>query len=482
MRRAIAAISLFLSSLAGCAHPRPALWSSVAIPATTIAPGGAAHGSAIRTAEASTFARQIASGTDARRPAEECALPQLAGAPPRNPGPVRYLVLSGGSLHGAFGAGFFLGLQESNLLPDEPDVVTGVSTGSLQAAFLFLARERVPADRDYRWQGGFAMEPGDGLPPIRAGQSNVEDLAAAYTIRKEADILKPVPLGGIGLLLNGTMGQLTPLRDRLFALISPETIHEIAIEACRGRQLFVGVTDVDDGQAYALDLTSLALRAYDGNATPQLMTLVRKAFVESLIASSSVPAGAKPVSLRIRDFDRNDHRINLFVDGGARFGVFLQEIRNARMIEALASRGGAPGDVTLVVNTELSMDPWRDEDLHDPKTGWLLTTLGLRTIDILENQVYRLSVGDVETMAGDLGGLRVSYLANDGTGSDDTPDGHVYRGQACSAWHALDEARGHPIQFYPTYMACLIDYGRQRGRQNLWNKRILAQGAAPHAP
>ena len=55
------------------------------------------------------------------------------------------LILSGGSQHGAFGAGFFAGMTA---VP-EYKLVTGVSTGALQSTFLFLANRPAPADRIY---------------------------------------------------------------------------------------------------------------------------------------------------------------------------------------------------------------------------------------------------------------------------------------------------------------------------------------------
>ena len=57
------------------------------------------------------------------------------------------VVLSGGGAHGTFGAGFLLGLQDAHALPRDAEIVTGISTGSLQATFVFLASQPVPDDR-----------------------------------------------------------------------------------------------------------------------------------------------------------------------------------------------------------------------------------------------------------------------------------------------------------------------------------------------
>lgn len=456
--------------LGGCAHPRPGQVSAIAIPAYPIR--ATDHPSFQTTIHrAATQAGALRYDDRGSPVPPQCGTAALAGSQAKPVlGPASYLVLSGGSQNGAFGAGFFLGLQESGQMPVEPLVVTGVSTGALQSTFLFLARQKLPKDRNYDWAAGIALtgqdDAEDQRPAIAPGRSNVEDLAVAYAIRREADILKPVPLGGVGMLMSGTKATFGPLRQRLLGLVSPDTIRELAVQACRGRKLLVGVADVDDGQAYALDMTALALMAYDGNATAERMDLVRKAYVEGLIASSSVPVGAKPVTLRIRDMSENTHKRHLFVDGGARFGVFLEDIQSFRSAQGPA---GADG-VTLIVNTRLTLGPWRDDDDRlSPRKGWLLTTLGLRTVRILENQVYRLSVQAVEDRAAELGGLHMAYISKEHIPGGDEPDAHLYRGKSCGTWHDEDETSAHPIEFYPNYMACLTDYGRARGQAYQWN-------------
>lgn len=449
---------LLLATVAGCTQSRTAFRDAIPIPAAQIR--ATSYGVDLRAAPNPTVVAHLRALT---RSGNVCDRPELAVEQSRPPVSADYLILSGGSLHGAFGAGFFLGLQEKGALPPEPKVVTGVSTGSLQSTMLFLARQPVPRDRDYRWVGGFATEPGDG-PPLKAGRSNVEDLALAYSIRKEGDILQKSPLGPVALVLHGATATLDPLRRRLLALISPETIREVATEACRGRHLFVGVTDVDDGQGYALDMTALALRAFDGHASPDRMARVRRAYVEALVASSSVPAGALPVTLEIDDVDSDVHRTHLFVDGGARFGVFFRALKSDYALTAASAPGSA---IILIVNTDLSIDPWHSGNSDNPTDRWSLPTLGLRTVDILENQVYQLSVGAVEDQADS---LHMAYMSNQYIGGE-VPNDHIYRGKTCQQWHDGDEAAEHPLQFYPKYMACLIDYGRQRGRRGEWNDK-----------
>ena len=89
---------------------------------------------------------------------------------------------------------------------------------------------------------------------------------------------------------------------------------------------------------------------------------------------------------------------------------------------------------------------------------------------MMENQVYRLSVGDAEQWAVDNGTLRMAFISNEKlrvmTGD---PDQWVYDGRTCAAASAADAA-SKPIQFHPKYMRCLIDYGQKRGAQDPWNK------------
>ena len=474
---------LALSVLTACSgHPRPKMASILPIPATMMS--ATDHPvAAPTTLPAHRKVAQLAYDSRQSR-SEVCQIPEFAAAVPDPSAPTRYLILSGGSLNGAFGAGYFLGMAENGHLPPEPTVVTGISTGSLQSTFLFLGNGHPPpTDRTYFWAGGRAATPSSSddprRPALRPGRSNYEDLALAYTINREGDILKVAPFGGVGMLLSGSKGRLDPLRKRLLDLISPQTIRDVAFEACRGRKLYVGVADVDDGQAYALDMTQLALLAYDPHASgdkPWSMKAVRQAYVSALIASSSVPVGAQPVTLLLSPSNLKPGVMlprHLFVDGGARFGVFFEDIAADR-----ASREQAPDKdaVSLLVNTRMTIPPWRaDDDLQRPRRGWLLSTLGLRTVDLLENQVYRLSVEAVEEKAHEMGGLHMAYIHNERlnpTGSDDGtewPDDHVYQDKSCATWHDKNDKAQHPAQFYPDYMACLIDYGRQRGQAGMWN-------------
>jgi len=464
------AISLGLS---GCGHVRQPQSPGMAVPATRLIATPFAASPAPQSAPSaqlsvqSDFAREIL--TTPAGALKNCSALATVHAYTPIADASHYVVLSGGGPHGAFGAGFFLGLQEKGLLPAEPAVVTGVSTGSLQSTFVFLARQAVPADRKpYSWADGMAVARGD----LKPGQSNLEDLAVAYSIAREGDILKPsFTFLGVALPLGGSVGTLAPLHDRLLKLITPQTIEAIAVEACRGRKLYVGAVSVDDGNAYAFNLTALALGVYDNGypAAQNRMTMARESYVNALLASSSVPIGALPVQLRIRDVDPGTigHRTNLFIDGGARNGVFFSGANEARHNVPGMAKGGET-DISLVVNTVLGKGPWSldNGNVKNPSTRWKLIPLITRSVDILTDQAYQTSVADVTDKADK---LRVALL--DGWHlPGQNPDDHEYAGQTCAQWHDAD-AKAKPIEFYPQYMACLIDYGRERGRKGLWNKQ-----------
>lgn len=379
-------------------------------------------------------------------------LVQSSRDPSHPNGPREVLVLSGGSQHGLFGTGFFLGRKS---IPSYR-VVTGVSTGSLQSTMFFLANQPEPTDRTYPQDRGF--DPA----AIPVGHSNIEDFAASSLVSKESSLLKVGSGGTVGGIFSGAVTSLDPLKQRIFGLISPHTLAEIAQQRALGRTLLIGVTDLDDGNGYAIDLTELASRVASNSNLPNV-DMIRHCYVDALIASSSVPLAAYPVSLSIQVAGQVRH--DLFVDGGARYGVFLKQIQEAVQT---ANSAAAPTNVTLIVNGKMYSTDWVD-DKGARVQKWSALSLGFRAIDILENQVYRFSVDQVETAPLTGGALKMAFISNEGlTAGAEDPDQHVYKGATCADWSAQDDRAGVK-EFHPHYMACLMDYGKGRGEQELWN-------------
>src|SRR5205823_4117072 len=119
-------------------------------------------------------------------------------------------------------------------------------------------------------------------------------------------------------------------------------------------------------------------------------------------------------------------RTDLFVDGGARYGVFLKQIEDSiqatNKARAAATAPSPPTNVTLIVNGTMYSSPWTDKS-GARVAKWSALTLGFRSIDMLENQVYRFSVDQVESAALAGGTLKMAFISNEGlpTGSED-PD------------------------------------------------------------
>ena len=359
------------------------------------------------------------------------------------------LILSGGSQNGAFGAGFFAGM------PSVPEykLVTGISTGALQSTFLFLANTPAPADRIY--PAYFPTTPG-------AAHTNVGDLALAYSISRESDLVNVGGFGQVGGIVRGSVGEFAPLRRSLRGLLSPDTLRAVGetyrADPREGRRLLVGVTDVNDGAGYAIDLTELANRLV---RKTQPYEAVRDCYVDALIASSSVPLAVPPVTLEARLPDGTMTR-HLYIDGGLRFGVFWSQLG-----EVLS--GGMSPEVTLIVNGSLVSKPWLDNAGH-PRTEWSSLTLASRSVDILGNQVYRFSVDNVFQVVSRNGSVRMAFISTQGLpGGSVEPADFVFDGKTCRDWNAVDNL-AKPTEFHPRYMRCLLEYGRARGQKLAWNR------------
>jgi len=183
--------------------------------------------------------------------------------------PVRnVLLLSSGGADGAFGAGLIAGWTASGARPVF-DVVTGVSTGALQAPLAFLGPRY------------------DGL------------LRDVYTTTRTADVLDG---NGIGAILKTGLNDIAPLRRRLDAVITDALVEEIAAEHRRGRRLLVATTDLTNGRRAVWDMGAIAASADPAR---------RVRFIGLLLASVTAPGLIEPVVLR-----RSGARDEAHADGG----------------------------------------------------------------------------------------------------------------------------------------------------------------------
>lgn len=163
------------------------------------------------------------------------------------------LVLSGGGQNGAFGVGVLRGWRAAG----RPafDVVTGISTGALQATHAFLG---TPADDD-------ALE-------------------RAYTTTTAGQIM--CPKAPLAAAFGTSLADFRPLRAFLADLFDDATIDRVAAASKDARRLLlVGTTNLSTGRMTVWDLGAIAVqRKYDLYRTV-------------LLAAASPPVLAEPVSI-----------------------------------------------------------------------------------------------------------------------------------------------------------------------------------------
>jgi predicted acylesterase/phospholipase RssA len=222
---------------------------------------------------------------------------------------MQVLALSGGGQWGAFGAGFLKGWTRHGDRPAEFQVVTGTSTGSLQATFAFLGR-------DYD-----------------------DKLRRAYLdIRSDSDVMDKRFLL-TAALFSDALATTGPLRRRLEAQIDDEVLSRVAAEGAKGRRLFVGAVDLGSGAFRSFDLTEIAARG----------PTARRDYVDALMASAAIPVAFPPVEIGGRTY----------VDGGVRRNIFLQlvvdELARLRKLEIARGLVEPQATVYCLVNGTLDV-------------------------------------------------------------------------------------------------------------------------------
>jgi len=191
-----------------------------------------------------------------------------------------FLAISGGGDDGAFGAGLLVGWSDRGNRP-EFDVVTGVSTGSLSAPFVFLGRAYDPA------------------------------LRAVYTETGASDIFeKRAPL--LGAIAGDALTNNAPLREMISNYVDDRMVRGIAEEYRKGRLLFILTTNLDQGRPVIWNIGAIASSNH-----PKARELI----VEVLLASTSIPVVFPPVMLDVTV--GGERYQEMHVDGGTIAQAFL---------------------------------------------------------------------------------------------------------------------------------------------------------------
>jgi predicted acylesterase/phospholipase RssA len=180
-------------------------------------------------------------------------------------------------------------------------VVTGVSTGALQATFAFLGR-------DYD-----------------------DELASAYAITSERQLLKR---HGAGFFLaHGSMTDTAPLNTYLREKLRP-LLDQVAAPEHAGRKLLVGLVNGLDGRMYAADLTRIAAER-SGQEREECYTA-------ALLASASVPVVFRQTTINGRPY----------LDGGVRQSVFVTEVQEAT--SSVISAADRTGAIYVLMNGDVA--------------------------------------------------------------------------------------------------------------------------------
>ena len=228
----------------------------------------------------------------------------------------KVLVLSGGASHGAWGAGVISGWPEPpapGVAEPRPDfdIVTGISTGALQAPYAFLGKLYDPK------------------------------LETFYTTSTNADIYSMKP----DFLISNALQDRTPLRQILEQNVTSAAVREVGV--ITDRELYVGTINLDTSQFCPWNLSAIARKATaevpDSLAERCWVDLFR----DAMFAASGAPVIAPPVEIDANACTGGPPRKMLYADGGVRRRVFVTE-----EVEKLPS-----ATVYVIMNGQMSTRP-----------------------------------------------------------------------------------------------------------------------------
>jgi predicted acylesterase/phospholipase RssA len=205
---------------------------------------------------------------------------RLAQRPAELPTKKTCLALSGGGAFGAYQAGLLVGWTEAGTRP-EFDAVTGVSTGALVAALVFL------------------------------GPEYDSELQRVYTTLQTEDIY--TRKRGVKALFSDSLADNTPLARQIERVLTPAAVARLAEEHKKGRRLYIATTDLDGRRPVVWDLGAIAARGEPG---------ARELIARLLLASAAIPAFFPPVEIPVTV--DGQQLVERHVDGGVTQNVFFR--------------------------------------------------------------------------------------------------------------------------------------------------------------
>jgi len=256
------------------------------------------------------------------------------------------LAISGGGAKGAFGAGLLAGWSAAGTRPQFA-MVTGISAGALIAPFAFLGSEYdAPLNEVFT-------------------QSSTEDM-----ITKR---------GKLEALSGDAMADTSPLRAMIVKFFDDEMVQAIAEEYRKGRELYIGTTNLDALRPVIWDIGRIA-----NSGAPGAKNLIH----DILLASASIPVTFPPVMIEVEAGGQRYDEMH--VDGGATTQVFLYPLGiDWRRVERKLAVKGTP-QVYLIRNSMLKPRWKTTERKLRPIAGRTVSSL-IRTQGI--GDMYRIFLG-----------------------------------------------------------------------------------------
>jgi predicted acylesterase/phospholipase RssA len=342
------------------------------------------------------------------------------------------MLLSGGGQWGAFGAGFLKKLDEldrTNPLeePRLPDfsVVTGVSTGGLQALFVALDSEEDYAKLSKHY-----------LP------ASERDVVARHAMWQAA--------------VRGSVAGLKPLRRRIeegLCPAGPEAGCPLIQKLARleNKQVLVGFVEAASGDFFYVDAVEIAKRYEDDHREAQ------QCLTAAALASAAMPVFFQQV--RIND--------RTYYDGGVRQSVFDARLAAQVEMAAAALTGAPPASLYVIRNGPTHVLP------ATPVPGSRYMTKPDVKADALENATRAESIVVNQLEVGSIAALRLEHPY--GKIRFVTADGYGNPRPSGGGCHKLPE-----VMFDPDFMECLQYYGaRKAERKEPWRRLSAIPGIPP---
>lgn len=351
------------------------------------------------------------------------------------------LALSGGGQWGAFGAGYLEQLGKDKSLP-RFGMVTGVSTGALQALFV-----------------GAAQAPGQNEGKVLA------DLVAQYTIADEDDV---VHRGGYaGAVVRGSVAKLDPLRRKIETAlcsnvpVNPQTAADCPLITALGADgapvVLLGFVEARSGAMQAVNVSAIAQAAVSDKAEGRLtMVQAQQCITGGALASVAMPFFYQQVQVTSdapAEAETEDRTLTYY-DGGVRQSMFLFEsleaLTKAEARLAPASASVSPRPVYMIRNgpTVAKVD-----EKANGKRGAIPTAQ--RGYSLIVNQSEVTAIEAIR-LRDDTPEMRVATA--DGFDRQFTDPASPQSGPlVCTKQD--DEA-----MFEPDFMACLQAFGRHKAK------------------